>query len=53
MYENSVGPDKTGSAVRLEMGLEEALLGRERAEHQIEERGAQGKCHIFLLDRYS
>lgn len=26
MYENSVGPGKMGSAVRMEMGLEEALL---------------------------
>lgn len=34
-YENSVHPDKAGSAVRMKIGLEEALLGREKAEHQI------------------
>lgn len=27
--------DKAGDAVRMEIGLEEALLGREKAEHQI------------------
>lgn len=34
-YENSVHPGRTGDAARMEIGLEEALLGREKAEHQI------------------
>lgn len=38
MYEDSVGPDKTGSADGMEMGLEGALLGGERPERQNEER---------------
>ena len=41
-----MGPDKTGSAVRMEMGLEEPSLGRGRAERQIEERDVEGSCHI-------
>lgn len=42
-----MGPDKTGSAVRMEIGLEKVLLGREQAEHQIKERGVEGRCNVF------
>lgn len=42
-----MSPHKTWSTVRIEMGLEEALQGRERVEHEIEEGVLKGDVMSF------